>query len=367
MQTAKPLFFGASIYRTSSYGAGHPLSIPRVSTVIDLCRSLDWLPPEVYVTNPMAKPAALEIWHDADYLAALQQAEATLHVSDADRKRYKLGTVSNPVFPEMYKRPATSAGGSLLAGEYVAKGACAFHPAGGTHHGMPDHANGFCYLNDPVMAILSLKRHGMKRVAYVDIDAHYCDGVVRGFAHDPDVLVVSIHQENLWPRNGAVEVTGVDNVMNLPVPDALNDTEFRCLIDDIVIPRVMGFAPDAIVVQCGADAIKEDPQSRLNLSNNAHVYAVRQLRLLQSRFLALGGGGYNPWSVARAWTRIWAELNGFDVPGTLPPKAEAILRAIQWTNNTRGKNPPQHWFTTLKDAPREGAVRDGIKRLANGM
>ena len=37
-------------YRTSSYGARHPLAIPRVSTCIDLCRALAWLPAEVYVT-----------------------------------------------------------------------------------------------------------------------------------------------------------------------------------------------------------------------------------------------------------------------------------------------------------------------------
>jgi acetoin utilization protein AcuC len=29
-----------------------------------------------------------------------------------------------------------------------------------------------------------------------------------------------------------------------------------------------------------------------------------------------------------------------------------------------GRNPPEHWFTTLRDRPREGPVRDEIKWLA---
>ena len=51
-----PKFIGSEIYRRSSYGGGHPLAIPRVSTCIDLCRSLGWLPDEVYVDSPMATP-----------------------------------------------------------------------------------------------------------------------------------------------------------------------------------------------------------------------------------------------------------------------------------------------------------------------
>ena len=36
----KPVFIGSEIYRGSSYGAAHPLHIPRVSTVMDMVRAL---------------------------------------------------------------------------------------------------------------------------------------------------------------------------------------------------------------------------------------------------------------------------------------------------------------------------------------
>ena len=36
--------------------------------------------------------------------------------------------------------------------------------------------------------------------------------------------------------------------------------------------------PDAIVLQCGSDGVLEDPQSKLALSNNAHVGILEALR-----------------------------------------------------------------------------------------
>ncbi len=104
-----PRFIGSEIYRGSSYGERHPLSIPRVPTVIDLCRAMGWLPASQYINSPRARPQTLTTWHTPAYIAALQRAEAEGHVSPETRARHHLGTLSNPVFPEMFRRPATAA------------------------------------------------------------------------------------------------------------------------------------------------------------------------------------------------------------------------------------------------------------------
>ncbi|MFZ0099245.1 MAG: acetoin utilization protein AcuC, partial [Gemmobacter sp.] len=70
------IFVGSEIYRGSSYGGLHPLRVPRVSTVMDLARALDWLPAARYRTSPRAKPAALRQWHEPEYVDALHEAEA---------------------------------------------------------------------------------------------------------------------------------------------------------------------------------------------------------------------------------------------------------------------------------------------------
>ena len=363
MTGARPLprFIGHEIYRHSSYGAWHPLRVPRVSTVMDLSRSLGWLPSAQFVTSPRAKPAALTGFHDPAYLAALQRAEKTQAVTEDVRRRHALGTPSNPVFPEMFRRPATSAGASLLAGEMLRHGGIVYSPAGGTHHGMPDRANGFCYLNDPVLAIQSLRRNGATRVAYVDIDAHHPDGVEHAFAADPDTLLVSVHEENRWPRTGGLEDRGVGQVYNLPVPAGFNDDEMALVRDAVILPIVAGFRPDAIVLQCGADAVTEDPQSRLALSNNAHWAIVAALAPLAPRYLVLGGGGYNPWSVGRLWTGVWGTLTGQDIPDRLPAAAQEVLAALRWAGPLREHLPQPHWITHLRDAPRHGPISDALR------
>ena len=69
----------------------------------------------------------------------------------------------------------------------------AFHPGGGLHHAMRDHATGFCIYDDPALAIARARRDGL-RVLYIDFDVHHGDGVQAIHAADPGVLTVSFHE-----------------------------------------------------------------------------------------------------------------------------------------------------------------------------
>lgn len=352
----------SEIYRHSHYGDWHPLRVPRVSTVLDLTRALGWLPRGQYINSPRAKPATLVGFHTAEYIAALVRAEAEQVVSDTVRARHALGTPSNPVFAEMFSRPATSAGAALLAGELLAGGGVIHAPGCGTHHAMPDRANGFCYLNDPVLAIQSLRRNGAARIAYVDIDAHHSDGVAAGFADDPDTLLISVHEEDRWPRTGHIVEVGVGNMFNLPMPKGCHDDDMALVRDALILPALAAFRPDAIVLQCGADAVLEDPQSRMALSNNAHFAVVSALIGMAPRLLVTGGGGYNPWSVGRLWTGVWGVLNGYDVPVDLPDPAQEVLKALTWKGPMGEKFAQPHWTATLRDAPRGGVISGEIRQ-----
>lgn len=351
-----PVLIGSEIYRHSTYGRIHPLRVPRVSTVMDLARALGWLPPGLYRTSPRARVEALAAWHEPEYLAALQAAEAMEAPTPEMLHRFHLGTLSNPIFPEMFRRPATGAGGMGLAAELVRGGGVVQVPGAGTHHGLPGRANGFCYLNDCVLGILALRHLGVRRIAYVDIDAHHCDGVQHAFAGDPDTLLISTHEEGRWPFTGLLEDDGGGNCLNLPVPRGFNDTEMRCILHEVILPAVQAFRPEAIILQCGADAVEEDPLSRLSLSNNAHVEVAAALRDLAPRFIVTGGGGYNPWTVGRCWTAVWGMLSGQEVPDRLPEAAQAVLRDLSWRGGARPPPAPQI-LCTLRDPPREGPIR----------
>jgi acetoin utilization protein AcuC len=213
-----------------------------------------------------------------------------------------------------------------------------------------------------------LRRAGIARIAYVDLDAHHGDGVEAAFAGDAETLLVSVHEERRWPFTGGLEDDGGGNAFNLPIPAGFNDTEMAAVVDRLILPRVAAFRPDALVVQCGADALLEDPLSRLALSNGALWRAVAALVPLAPRILVLGGGGYDPWSVARCWAGVWATLAGEPIPDRLSGAARDVLAAIDWRLGRRGAPPAAALVETLADPPRPGPlraeVRDRLDRLA---
>ncbi len=357
----RPIYIGSEIYRRSTYGSRHPLAIPRVSTVTDLIRAMGWLDDDAFLDSPRATPDQLVRFHDPAYVDAVIRAERDQTLSREDRERFNIGVNGNPIYGEIFRRPATACGASIAAARLLKDGGIVHSPAGGTHHGRPDRASGFCYFNDPALGILAMLDGGLSRIAYVDIDAHHGDGVQDAFADDPRVLTVSVHEQGRWPGTGGAEDRAGGAARNLPVPPGFNDSEFRYVLKTAILPLVDAFAPDALVVQCGADALLEDPLSKLALSNNAHFAAIRALKPMAQRLLVLGGGGYNPWTVARCWAGVWAVLNDIPLPQTLPPAAEAVLRALTW-NRREGRDPPDHWMTTLVDPARDGPVGAAVRQ-----
>lgn len=371
----KASFIGSEIYRDSTYGRGHPLAIPRVSLAIDLIRALGWFPDGSYIDSPRADADYLQRFHSADYVAAVIQAERDQDASPDIRKRHNIGINGNPIFPEMFVRPATAAGGGRMAAELVRDGGTVFNLGGGQHHGRPDHASGFCYFNEPALTIGMLLQQGCQRVFYLDLDAHHGDGVQDAFHDDARVFTLSIHEAGRWPmdrRNidpaasGGIADRAGGMARNLPVPSGLNDDELEMLTEAVVLPLIAGFEPDAIFVQCGVDALSDDPQSRLKLSNTALWRTVAHLKGLAPRLIASGGGGYNPFSVARGWAGVWAVLADFDIPEKLPDAAETLLRGIKWQHRMAA-DPPERWFTTLADPAHHGPIRDEIRDLIKAV
>jgi len=56
---------------------------------------------------------------------------------------------------------------------------------------------------------------------------------------------------------------------NVPVPSGFSDNELAFLVEHVRAPLGRDFAPDALVIQCGADALADDPMSGVDLSNQA--------------------------------------------------------------------------------------------------
>jgi acetoin utilization protein AcuC len=199
----------------------------------------------------------------------------------------------------------------------------AFNISGGLHHAMAGRASGFCYVNDPVIAIMSLLKKG-RRVAYVDIDAHHGDGVQEAFYRTDRVLTMSIHETGkmLFPGTGFEDEIGEDEgkgyCVNIPLPPYSDDELFVYAFSEIVLPLVGKFRPDAVVSQLGVDSFRTDPLAHLDYTTNGFCEVVKQIKEFSPKWVALGGGGYDIANVAKAWTLAWAIMNNTDIPDELP-------------------------------------------------
>jgi acetoin utilization protein AcuC len=358
----RPYLVTHDIFRRPAFGRHHPLATGRQGAVLDLIDALGWGDSAQTRVPDIPDRVVLERFHASDYLDALKRADTAGRATADMRARYNLGGMECPVFPGLWDRARATVGGSMLAAELVLGGGVAFHPTGGTHHGMPGRASGFCYLNDPVFAVQRLLDAGLARVLHADLDAHHGDGVEAAFAEDPRVFLVSIHEDGRWPGTGRVADTLGGRAVNVPVPREINDTEYALVLERLVYPFVRRVEPEAIVVLLGADGLAGDPLSAMRMSNGALWTACRALIACAPRAVVLGGGGYNPWTTARLWAGMWGLLAGHDICGALPERGQAVLAGLE-CDLVDDEDRDAAWLTTLVDAPNAGPIRPEVAEL----
>ncbi len=295
----------------AAYGFGeeHPFGPDRFRVFWTRFQKLD-LEEQTRVLAPVAG-------NEEDALAFHSNAYVDLLKARSASGEGFLDSGDTPAFPGILEAALTVVGSVLDGIERILKGEIrrAFVPIAGLHHARRDRAAGFCALNDCGIAIEVLRRrHGIRRIAYVDIDAHHGDGVFYAFEDDPDCCIVDLHEDGrfLYPGTGAASESGRDQArgtkLNLPLPPAADDAAFERLW-----PRVESFLeqadPQFILFQCGADSLNGDPITDLAFSAASHAHATRALcRIADNhcagRLLAMGGGGYNRENLAAAWTAV---------------------------------------------------------------
>ena len=261
----------------------------------------------------------LTLFHEPEYIHFLEEAsKGNVSLEALERG---LGTEDNPVLPGIYEWSLLAAGGTYRALDLLMKGEAlvAFNPLGGFHHGMPGHAEGFCYINDISIALMdAIERLPEQRIVYLDIDAHHGNGVQEAFYKDSRVLVVSVHETGkiLYPWSGYEseigEGEGRGYTVNFPLEPGSDDEVFNFALDEALFPLIKAFSPDIIVSLVGADTMVSDPLTHLKLTNNSYQRAVREMTTLCPKILALGGGGYDLYRTARCWTLAWSVLNNLE-------------------------------------------------------
>lgn len=264
---------------------------------------------------PQASVDDLLLFHTRAYIEFVQRSSA--------QGIGALDGGDTPSFRGVYEAAACVVGASLQAAEWIMarERRRAFVPIAGLHHAARDRAAGFCVFNDCGVVIEALRqRHGLGCVAYIDIDAHHGDGVYYAFEDDPGVIIADLHEsgDTLYPGTGAAAERGsgaaLGTKLNVPLPAGAGDAQFQQVWPGM-LEHVAGFAPQFLILQCGADSVGGDPLTNLRFTPAAHARAAHDLcaladRLGHGRVLALGGGGYDRGNLARAWAGVVAALVG---------------------------------------------------------
>jgi acetoin utilization deacetylase AcuC-like enzyme len=143
------------------------------------------------------------------------------------------------------------------------------------HHCAPDAIDGYCFYSNAALAARRLRDLGAARVAVVDWDVHHGNGTEACFWEDATVLTVSVHMDHrAWShshrQSGAASDrgagTGLGANVNVPLPFGAGDRAYAAAIDEVVVPALRAFAPEAIVCAQGVDASQFDPNGRMCVS-----------------------------------------------------------------------------------------------------
>ncbi|MGB0126435.1 MAG: acetoin utilization protein AcuC [Rhodocyclaceae bacterium] len=306
------VFVGEALGRYR-FPEGHPFSIDRQHGFWSAARN-QGLDKQVEIALPrQADIAELARFHTEKHI------ELVRHQSRLGRGFLDYG--DTPAFPGVFEAASTVAGSALEGAERILAGENrrTFQAVGGLHHARPEGAAGFCVFNDLGVLIRTLReKHGIHRIAYVDIDVHHGDGVFYTFEDDPHLIFADIHEDGryIYPGTGDAAETGSGPAhgtkINLPLPPGATDRDF-CEAWEQAFEHLRRHPPEFIILQCGADSLRGDPLAHLRLTPESHALAARTLcdladEVCDGRLMAFGGGGYEPRNLAAAWCAVLEEL-----------------------------------------------------------
>ena len=338
-----------------NFGVDHPMQPRRLVALIELLETCGlWNKADERTHLPLrtATFEELTLNHTASYIAAVQQLSIPEEdvITDEEKvireqliQQYGFGEGDTPALPGMHEVCSLIVGGSLVAlsavmglpegGTFATEAERplhVFHPAGGLHHAWSDRASGFCVYNDISVAIAHVLQASEAKILYIDFDAHHGDGVQRSFYDDPRVMTISLHETGryLFPGTGDVlelgKGLGRGYSVNVPLEPFTEDDSYIEVMDALLKPLVISFAPDVLVTLHGCDTHAWDPLTHLKLTMRgiqAQIKLAHELAhtYCQGRWVAMGGGGYDLYRVVpRAWGAVWAEMSGQTLPTNLP-------------------------------------------------
>ncbi len=274
--------------------SGHP-ERPERLRAIENALELEKFQSLARAEAPKAPLDVVALCHPLDYVEEVRAATPTQGIVHLD------GDTS--LSPGTFDAALRAVGGAMLAVDEVIskKAANAFvatRPPG--HHAETARPMGFCIFdNAAIAARYAQKRYGIARAAIIDFDVHHGNGSQEIFWDDKTVMYGSTHQMPLFPGTGAVIEAGeYDTVVNAPLRPGDGGEAFRAAFESRLLPRLLDFAPELLIISAGFDAHMRDPLANLNLVEEDFIWVTQKLmdvadRVADGRVVSLLEGGYD--------------------------------------------------------------------------
>ncbi|KAK7793565.1 hypothetical protein R5R35_000401 [Gryllus longicercus] len=304
----------------------NPRIAGRATQVHELIRAYGLLDKMTVHPSRPAYDEEINTFHSSSYIDFLKEINSSsdLEVHEDEAEQFGLN-YDCPLVERLYDFVKAIAGSSISGAEAIVGGKAkvAINWFGGWHHAQRDQADGYCYVNDIVLAIHKL-RQKYKKILYIDLDAHHGDGVENAFAFSPSVLTFSLHKYEpcFYPGTGNVKDVGYGQgryySVNIPLADGLRDFLFSYVFDSVMLKIWKTFNPEVIVVQCGADGLSGDPTNAFNLTLQGFAKCVKTILSWNLPTMFLGGGGYNHPNVARCWTYLTSLIVEQEIKSSIP-------------------------------------------------
>ncbi|VDM53841.1 unnamed protein product [Angiostrongylus costaricensis] len=308
------------------YGPRHPMKPQRLAALNNLVVHYELDKKMEMRLTPRANAMDIRRFHSKEYVDFLERISP--HCAEEYEHLFAKFNIGEdcPIFDGIFEFCSIYTGGSLEGAQRLNHKVSdiVINWSGGLHHAKKAEASGFCYVNDIVIAILELLKYH-KRVLYIDIDIHHGDGVQEAFNFTDRVMTVSFHKYGslFFPGTGSIydlgQGTGRYFAVNFYHKNYFSDylSVFRPVIGQVV----ENFAPEAVVLQCGADSLGCDRLGCFNLSFDGHAECVRFVKSLGIPMLVLGGGGYTLRNVARCWANETGVLLDVEMSNEIPENA----------------------------------------------
>ncbi|NHJ25531.1 MAG: histone deacetylase [Candidatus Lokiarchaeota archaeon] len=172
------------------------------------------------------------------------------------------------------------------------------------HHAMREAAAGLCIFNNIANAILYIRKYCdfKEKIAIIDIDNHFGDGLARYFYEDPSVLYYSIHEFDFGEGDlGMINEIGIGEGLgtniNIPIPpESTNEDFFECF--ELMETIIRQYKPELIIIATGFDMYFADPIGNCLFTSKAY-YEFAKFILNLSKEICHGNisfileGGYS--------------------------------------------------------------------------